>query len=181
MYNIRYYIFFFFFQVLNKFILSIQDNYGYRLTDTGRLFGVIQWRVLYYLQHRFLPISGNHGALTVRALLAHEQSIKCVANAVQVLETLKNDYSKLLVDFGIEHDPLVLENVVDNIKSGPTINIGQIFILWLVKSLKQNILNSANQKKHIPFTEVVLLIKFLLNLLMLAKHYQIICNTLSKN
>ena len=37
------------------------------------------------------------------------------------------DYSKLLVDFGIEDDPLLSENFVDNIKLQPKTNIGQIF------------------------------------------------------
>ena len=52
----------------------------------------------YYLQQRRWPIWGNHGTLAARTLLAHEQGIKCVATATEVLETLKKDYSKLLVE-----------------------------------------------------------------------------------
>ena len=85
----------------------------------------------YYLQQRCLPTSGNHETLAARVLLAHEQSIKCIATAAQVRETLKKDYSKLLVDFGIEDDSLVSENFVDNIKSWPKTNIGQIFSYFL--------------------------------------------------
>ena len=81
----------------------------------------------YHLQQRCLPTSGNHGTLAARALFAREQSIKCVATGVQVLETLKKDYSKLLVNFGIEDDPLISENFADDIKSWPKTNIGQIF------------------------------------------------------
>ena len=45
----------------------------------------------YYLQQPGLPMSGTHGTLAARALIAHEQKIECVATAAHLLETLKSD------------------------------------------------------------------------------------------
>ena len=85
----------------------------------------------YYLQQRGLPMSGTHGTLAARALIAHEQKIECVATAAHLLETLKSDYGNLLSFFGIKEDPLLSSNFVDDIKCWPNTNIGQIFAYFL--------------------------------------------------
>ena len=85
----------------------------------------------YYLQQPGLPMSGTHGTLAARALIAHEQKIECVATAAHLLETLKSDYGNLLNFFGIKEDPLLSSNFVDDIKSWPNTNIGQIFAYFL--------------------------------------------------
>ena len=85
----------------------------------------------YYLQQRGLPMSGSHGTLAARALIAHEQKIECVAAAAHLLETLKSDYGNLLSFFRIKEDPLLSSNFVDDIKSWPNTNVGQIFAYFL--------------------------------------------------
>ena len=43
----------------------------------------------YYLQQRGLPMSGTHGTLAARALIAHEQKVECVATAAHLLDFKK--------------------------------------------------------------------------------------------
>ena len=84
----------------------------------------------YYLQQHELPMSGTHGTLAARASIAHEKKIERVATAPHLLETLKSDYGNLLSFFEIE-DYVLYSNFVDDIKSWPNANIGQIFAYFL--------------------------------------------------
>ena len=80
-------------------------------------------------------MSGTHGTLAVRTLIAHEQKIECVATAAHLLETLKSDYGNLLSFFEVK-DSLLSSNFVDDIKSWPNTNIGQIFAYFWYKFQK---------------------------------------------
>lgn len=85
----------------------------------------------FFLQQRGLPVSGNHGYLAARALIAHEQKTEIIPTAKNISETLRKDYEKLLKQHNIDADPLTANDFEDDIKKWPGTNIGQVFSYFL--------------------------------------------------
>ena len=83
---------------------------------------------------------------------------------------LKKDYSKLVVDFGVEDDPLISKKFVDNIRSWTKTNICQIFSYFLEsKAFKTEYTGQHKLRKAYSFYRSGFVDKILLKLLILAR------------
>ena len=89
--------------------------------------------LMYYLRQRGLPITGNHGTLSARALIAFEQKASIIITAEKLNEALRKDYQTILTTYNIPGDPCDFIEWNDDMKKWPKTNIGQIFIFFKKK------------------------------------------------
>ena len=86
----------------------------------------------FYLQQRSQPISGTHGLLATKALIAHEQNTEVIITAQNLALRLKKDYEQILMSNDLIFDPFTSDKWEDDVTKSPATDIGKIFAYILV-------------------------------------------------